>query len=75
MLDLPEARVAIEEAERAHLSPDQREAGMRRMARNLWVPQTPHTSCDLLILVEQSTEPVAPSDACCRARRSPGEWS
>jgi hypothetical protein len=41
----------------------------------LWVPETPHTSCDLLILVEQSTEPVVPSDGVCRARRSLGEWS
>ena len=41
----------------------------------LWVPETPHTSCDLLILVEQSTEPVAPSDGVCLARRPLGEWS
>ena len=50
----------------------------RRLVRKkwtLWVPETPHTSRDLLILVEQSTEPVAPSDAFCRARRSLGEWS
>ena len=26
------------------------------------VPETPHTSRDVLILVEQSTEPVAPAD-------------
>src|SRR3954471_14853382 len=24
---------------------------------NLWVPETPYTSCDLLILVEKSAEP------------------
>ena len=28
----------------------------------LWVPETPHTSRDLLILVEQPTESVASSD-------------
>jgi hypothetical protein len=37
----------------------------------LWVPETLHTSRDLLILVEQSAEPVPPSDgvhlACCAA--------
>ena len=41
----------------------------------LWVPETPHTSRDLLILVEQSTEPVAPSDGVRLARRPLGEWS
>ena len=41
-------------------------------AVRLWVPETPHTSCDLLILVEQSTEPVAPSDGVCLARRGDG---
>jgi hypothetical protein len=41
----------------------------------LCVPETVHTSCDLLVLVEQAAEPVAASDACCRARRSLGEWS
>jgi hypothetical protein len=46
------------------------------MARSgLSVPETPHTSCDLPILVEQSAEPVAPSDAFCRARRSQGQGS
>jgi hypothetical protein len=39
------------------------------------VPETPHTSSDLLILVEQSTEPVAPSDSVRLARRPLGEWS
>jgi hypothetical protein len=33
----------------------------------LWVPESRLTSCDLLILVEQSTEPVTPSDG--------GNWS
>ena len=41
----------------------------------VWVPETPHTSRDLLILVEQSTEPVAPSDGVRLARRRLGEWS
>jgi hypothetical protein len=41
----------------------------------LSVPETLHTSCDLLILVEQSTEPVAPPDDIHLARRSLGEWS
>jgi len=46
-----------------------------RASPHLWVPETPHTSRDLLILVEQSTEPVAPSD-CVRAARWPlGEWA
>jgi putative transposase len=40
-----------------------------------WVPETPHTSRDLLILVEQSTEPVAPSDSVRVACRRLGEWS
>lgn len=38
----------------------------------LWVPETSHTSRDLLILVEQAAESVAPLDACCRARRPLG---
>ena len=45
------------------------------LKRVLWVPETPHTSRDLLILVEQSTEPVAPSDGVRLARRLLGEWS
>src|SRR6478752_7189723 len=40
----------------------------------LWVPETPHTSRDLLILVEQPTEPVAPSDSVRLVRRGLGEW-
>jgi hypothetical protein len=39
------------------------------------VPETPHTSRDLLILVEQSTEPVVPSDGVRLARCRLGEWS
>jgi hypothetical protein len=39
------------------------------------VPETPHTSRDLLILVEQPTEPVAPPDGVRVARRRLGEWS
>ena len=41
----------------------------------LWVPETLRTSCDLLILVEQSTESVTPSDAFSLARRGLGDWS
>jgi hypothetical protein len=41
----------------------------------LWVPETPRTSRDLLILVEQSTEAVAPSEGVRLARRRLGEWS
>jgi hypothetical protein len=46
-------------------------------ARNsaLWVPETLHTSRDLLIFVDQSTDLVASSDVvdlgCCAV----GEWS
>ena len=40
-----------------------------RPSSHLWVPQTLHTPRDLLILVEQATEPVVPSDlvdlVCC----------
>jgi hypothetical protein len=38
----------------------------------LWVPQTPHTSRDLLILVERSTQPVVPSDLCLPRSSSAG---
>jgi hypothetical protein len=41
----------------------------------LWVPETLHTSRDLLILVEQSTESVAPLDGVRIVRRWLGEWS
>jgi hypothetical protein len=41
----------------------------------LWVPQMLHTSRDLLILVEQSAEPVAPLDGVRLACRPLGEWS
>jgi hypothetical protein len=41
----------------------------------LWVPETLHTSRDLLIFVDQSTDLVASSDVvdlgCCAV----GEWS
>jgi hypothetical protein len=36
---------------------------------SLWVPETPRTSRDLLILVEQSTEPVPSSDGVRLGRR------
>jgi hypothetical protein len=44
------------------LAPAQRRVSLRRCP-SLWVPETPDTSGDLLILMEQSTEPVPPSDA------------
>jgi hypothetical protein len=34
----------------------------------VWVPETPHTSRDLLILVEQPTEPVVPPRAVRQVR-------
>ena len=54
---------------------DQRECECQLLTSLLWVPKTPHTSRDLLILVEQSAEPVAPLDRVCLARRRLGEWS
>ena len=39
------------------------------------VPETLHTSRDLLIFVKQSTEPVVPADGVRLARRQLGEWS
>ena len=41
----------------------------------LCVPETLHSSRDLLILVEQSAEPVAPLDGIRVARCPLGEWS
>ena len=41
----------------------------------LWVPEMLLTSCDLLVLVEQSAEPVVPSDGVRLVRRRLGEWS
>ena len=41
----------------------------------LWVPETLHTSRDLLVLVEQSAEPVVPSDGAGVGRWRLGEWS
>jgi hypothetical protein len=38
------------------------------------VPGTLHRSCDLLILVEQPTEPVAPLDGVRLGRRRLEEW-
>jgi len=49
--------------------------GSRVQGRPLWVPETLHRSRDLLILVEQSTEPVAPLDGVRLACRPLGEWS
>ena len=50
-------------------------AKFKQGAVKVWVPETPHTSRDLLILVKQSTEPVAPLDSVRLACRPPGEWS
>jgi hypothetical protein len=41
----------------------------------LWVPETPHTSRDLLIFVEQSAEPVSPLNGVRVARCPRGESS
>jgi hypothetical protein len=41
----------------------------------LWVPETLHASCDLLIFVEQATKPVTSSDVVCLAWCVVGEWS
>jgi hypothetical protein len=42
---------------------------------SLWVPETPQTSCDLLILVDEPAEAVVSFDlvdlGCCVT----GEWS
>ena len=42
---------------------------------NLWVPETRRTSCDLLILVEQSAESVAPPDVVDLGSGAVGQWS
>ena len=41
----------------------------------LWVPETLHTSCDLLIFVDQAAEPVAAPDVVDLGCRALGEWS
>jgi hypothetical protein len=43
-------------------------ARIAAFACTLWVPETPHMSRDLLVLVEKSSEPVAPSDGVRLAR-------
>jgi len=42
---------------------------------NVWVPESRRMSCDLLILVENSAEAVAPSDLVDLGWRAKGEWS
>jgi ADP-ribose pyrophosphatase YjhB (NUDIX family) len=45
--------------------------------QTVWVPETLLTSCHLLILVDQSTEPIRRRTVlavACRARRALGEW-
>jgi hypothetical protein len=41
----------------------------------VWVPESGRTSCDLLILVHQSAEAVAPADVVDLGSRRVGEWS
>ena len=50
------------------------------MLRNVWVPETRRTLCDVLILVDQSTEPIAWADVVdrgwggARQRRRGAAW-
>jgi hypothetical protein len=44
-------------------------------ALGLWVPETLHTSCNLLILVDQPTEPVASLNVVNLGGGVVGEWS
>jgi hypothetical protein len=46
--------------------------GPAHVLDDLWVPEAPHTSRDVLILVEQPAELVAPSDGDRLARRRLG---
>ena len=50
-------------------------AEAKKVRTRLWVPETLLTSRDLLILVEQPAEPVAPLDGVRILRRRLGEWS
>jgi hypothetical protein len=45
-----------------------------RVGLRVWVPETLHTLCDLLILVDQSTKPVVSSDILDLPRGVVGEW-
>ena len=41
---------------------------------NLWVPETLHMSCDVLIFVEEAAEAVVSLDLADLGRRAVGEW-
>jgi hypothetical protein len=41
----------------------------------LWVPETPRTSCGLLIFVEEAAEAVVSLDLADLGRRTVGEWA
>jgi hypothetical protein len=60
---------ALAEFERDLISFELGTGGSPTSSMSLWVPQTPHTSRDLLILVEKPTEQVMASDlvdlGCC----------
>ncbi len=47
---------------------------MLARARDLWVPETLRILCDVLILVDQSAEPVVSFDLADVGRRAMGEW-
>jgi hypothetical protein len=40
----------------------------------LWVPEIMHTSCGLLMFVEEAAEPVVSFDLADVGRRAVGEW-
>jgi hypothetical protein len=40
----------------------------------LWVPETLHMSCDVLIFVEEAAEAVVSSDVVDRGSGAGGEW-
>ena len=47
----------------------------RGWCRDLWVPATLSTLCDLLIFVENAAEPVVSLDLVDLGWRAVGEWS
>ena len=57
-----------------------RSQGVRILAgwvvqRRVWVPETLHMSCDVLIFVEEAADAVAPADLVGPCWRAAGEWS
>ena len=46
----------------------------RRTHRRLWVPETLHALCDLLIFVEEAADEVVSLDLADLGRRAVGEW-